>query len=819
MPRIMHLPQAVGISCLLLVLFCTPAKAGILSTGYTPVPFSYVPGGVRQWNICTKKIPDDIAIHMQVKRDGNRIDTALTISISRSGEFTLEAPEDCDETLDFLIELRDGNNIVESQTLRIQPAPPQRPISYVSDLVDDLIRMNWNASTGRFNQVSKPVFDSYFRRLQAQGITRLIVWQSVFPLINDPDNYKPEDWNRFKAQSHAIFNCDELSDILHASSKLESYQWLLMLMRLRLTTDFDRFFTASAKEHGIKLTASYRPFEAALTKYYEIPTFDHKGKYLWGFLPGGSPALNYNVKSVCFAHYREILKNAGRADEALVDRIEFGGISNLNAIAERLEENKSDLELVVSSIPPMDETSFVLVQNADNTFKLCRFREIVESVHAQQRVLNDASFKVLGNKLVASAVKLPADARYIFLRQRKSSEISIALPTVPDVRIYAKAGNILGRNNIYYAINGDDPGAMKTKVAGIPNDAMFHTDFQAIEASIDYFRQKKLTEFKLATGTLVIDLLPSHSMEMIDFNQASARDFVIREMKTIMRYDAFDELFINTRSHTQLGGSTGDGVDGVRPMAHYRLNGKNYYHYGRDRAYAPLSSSTTKAIQNSEAELITQFQSGEWMKPCQKEDSPYIWRYQRNKAIANGVEKLLRQFEAEFPDTRIRAVIPESEDVTNESDKEITSMPKPDGGVYGNYFRHVRGSLNHIPSIGEGMAMVDLSGLSIEPVFLGIRYAPDDGPLNAFVDRYIEFLDGNLGAGYSGPKSFFYEAQETLRAKGTERERTRMRREKIIRDLLARDEIDEIILYESADWIFNVPISDRHAYGYGFLDE
>ena len=101
MPRIMHLPQAVGISCLLLVLFCTPAKADILSTGNTPVPFSYVPGGVRQWNICTKKIPDDIAIHVQVKRDGNRIDTALTISISRSGEFTLEAPEDCDETLDY----------------------------------------------------------------------------------------------------------------------------------------------------------------------------------------------------------------------------------------------------------------------------------------------------------------------------------------------------------------------------------------------------------------------------------------------------------------------------------------------------------------------------------------------------------------------------------------------------------------------------------------------------------------------------------------------------------------------------------------------
>ncbi|MFL2870823.1 MAG: hypothetical protein ACJZ8O_08735 [Pirellulaceae bacterium] len=819
MRQLMHLYQAIGIVCLMLLSFPSPARASILSPGNTPVPFSYVPGGVRQWNICTENIPDDISIHVKVLHDGKQIDTALTISISRSGEFILKAPGNCDEILEFLIELHDGERIVESQTLQLQPAPPHRPISYVSDLVDDLIRMNFNRSTGQFNEVSKPVFDSYFRRLQAQGVTRIIVWQSVFPLINDPANYKPQDWKRFEAQANAIFNCDELSNILYASSRLESYQWLVMLMRLRLSTDFDKWFTASAKEHGIKLTASYRPFEAALTKYYEIPTFNNNGKYLWGFLPGGSPALNYNVESVCFAHYREILKHAGRADEALVDRIEFGGISNLNAIAERLEDDNSDLELVVSAIPPMDETSFVLLQNADSTFKMCRFNKIAESVHAHQRLLNDASFRVVGNKLVVSDIKLPADTRYLFLRQRNSNKHSIKLPAVPEVHIYTKAGNILGRNNVYYAMNGDDPGAIKTRVAGIPNDAMFHTDFQAIEASVDYFRRNNLSEFELATGTLVIDLLPSYSMEMIDFNQAAARDFVIREMNTIMRYDAFDEIFINTRSHTQLGGSTGDGVDGVQPMSHYRLNGKNYFHYGRDRAYAPLTLGKTTAIQNADAELITRFQTGEWIKPCQTQASEYIWRYQRNKAIANGVEQLLRQFEAEFPDTRIRVVIPESEDVTNESEKEIASMPKPDGGVYGDYFRHVRGSLNHIPYIGEGMSMVDLSGLRIEPVFLGIRYAPDEGPLNAFVGRYINFLDGNLGSSYAGPKSFFYEAQETLRATGTERERTRTRREEIIRDLLARDEINEIILYESADWIFNVPISDRHAYGYGFLDD
>ena len=110
------------------------------------------------------------------------------------------------------------------------------------------------------------------------------------------------------------------------------------------------------------------------------------------------------------------------------------------------------------------------------------------------------------------------------------------------------------------------------------------------------------------------------------------------------------------------------------------------------------------------------------------------------------------------------------------------------------------------------MAMVDLKGLSVEPVFLGVRYAPDPGPLTAFVDRYVADLDANRGSSYRGPKSFFYEAQETLRA--ADKKAKGLRREAIIRGLLKRSAIDEIILYEAADWTYYLPLS-----GHNYLDQ
>ena len=61
--------------------------------------------------------------------------------------------------------------------------------------------------------------------------------------------------------------------------------------------------------------------------------------------------------------------------------------------------------------------------------------------------------------------------------------------------------------------------------------------------------------------------------------------------------------------------------------------------------------------------------------------------------------------------------------------------------------------------------MLDLKGLRAEPMFLGLRDLPDDGPVKIFLDAYLKNQADNHGSSHRGPKSFFYEAQYTLRNK------------------------------------------------------
>ena len=89
-------------------------------------------------------------------------------------------------------------------------------------------------------------------------------------------------------------------------------------LRVRLQRDLAALISTSAEEHGIRLTASFRPFETALTKYYEIPTFDQQGEYLWGFLPLATPVVNYHPEHTGFAHFRTILREMGHEDRGRI---------------------------------------------------------------------------------------------------------------------------------------------------------------------------------------------------------------------------------------------------------------------------------------------------------------------------------------------------------------------------------------------------------------------------------------------------------------------------------------------------------------------
>ena len=108
------------------------------------------------------------------------------------------------------------------------------------------------------------------------------------------------------------------------------------------------------------------------------------------------------------------------------------------------------------------------------------------------------------------------------------------------------------------------------------------------------------------------------------------------------------------------------------------------------------------------------------------------------------------------------------------------------------------------------MSMLDLDGLRAEPMLLGLRELPDDGPISLFVDAYVKNQADNHQSSHRGPKSFFYEAQYTLRQK--DQAAAAARRQQIIRNLLARPEIKEVILYESANWIYDLPVENPHRY-------
>jgi hypothetical protein len=139
------------------------------------------------------------------------------------------------------------------------------------------------------------------------------------------------------------------------------------------------------------------------------------------------------------------------------------------------------------------------------------------------------------------------------------------------------------------------------------------------------------------------------------------------------------------------------------------------------------------------------------------------------------------------------------------------------GKPYPRNYSSVWSTINHIRTIGEAMAMLRLDGLTAEPVLFGVRGLPDAAPLQLYLDQSFNDLHTNRGSGFRGPRSFFFEAQETLHA--TDPAAARGDRERIICELLAHPaKINEVILYEAADWLYKLPLDDADLCGHSFLD-
>jgi len=805
--------------CILALIGISPGSASVAEAAELydrniEVPFAYQSDGERTWQITDAHLAADEDLAFEWL-DGAVADD-LNVSLQRDGRLRVVSSGEAEGgSRSLKVTLRKGDGVETSQTLQLLPAPPDRPISYLSDLVDDLLRIFWDSDEGRWLPVTQDAFDQYFRRMQAHGVRRLIVWQSSFPLICDPANYRAGDWARFSGQARAILENAELNDILYGSKRRGAYQWQGFMMRFRLNPEWGQMFAQSAADHGIKLSASYRPFEQALMKYYVVPAFDHDGSFLWNFLPAANPTVNYRPDEVAFAHYRKILRELNRHSEADVTKVTFAAVPG----ASKQDPVSGSLRIFASDVPPLAGDSFVLVRDQQGQFGLHRYQSIADQAHSRRTELEGWSLSINDQGAIeVSDLKMPVDARYLIFTCGADERGTLQLPVDLALDVRSEAGNRLGRFNAYWALDESDAEAATTRVAGITRVGGYRTDFKAIENSVRLVAKSGQLLRPIGRDEIVVDFGSAWSPEMMDYQRAAAREVAVNEIRTMLEAPAFDEIFINTRSHTQLAGSHGDGEFGVQTQAHYRRQGKNYHHLGIDRAYAPLAvgqaDSVSELLESKPAgrlEKLTTWQSGEWQGSRQLGSAGYPWRYARNVAVADGIRQLLQELEREFPATRIRAVIPPRAAVEDVVPEKLKKLPNPEGGFYGvNTYGYLRSGINHIPAIGEGMTLVDLTGLRTQPVLLGFRNLPDEGPARLQLDAYLSDQADNHGSSFRGPKSFFYEAQESLRAE--DKSAATMRRKQIIHDVLEREEISEVILYESADWTYYLPMEDPHAF-------
>lgn len=792
----------------LLFLGCA-SNAAELYPRNTEVPFAYLSGGDRSWQLTDRPLgTGERLTHTPVSRKG------ISVRLDRNGRMTVAADSAVREAADVKIVLQRADGSLTEQQLRLIPAPPDRPITYLSDQLDDLIRMFRDSGSGKWRRVTRDAFDQYFRRLQAHGIRRLIVWPSAFPLINEPKNYGSRNWSLFEKQARAILDDGELNRILYGNRAFVPYEWHGLLMRFRLNPEWGRMYARSAAEHGIALTLSYRPFEHALMKYYVIPVFDHEGRFLWNFLPGANPMVNFEPEKVSFAHYRKILEAAGKPDHARLKSITFAAVPE----SKPQPVTKAHLRVLAAQTPPIAGSSLVVLRQENGEFQLVRFETIVERVEARRVELKGWSLGVgEDGSLSLADLKLPTGHRYLIV-QRGAVGSPLLLPVELPIIARSVADSRIGRINAHWSLADTNDENATTRIGGITKAGSYRTDFKAIENSFRLVRRSGKPLRPLGEDEIVIDFGSDRSPEMMDYHLAGARQLAIREIRTALAEPAFDEIVINTRSHTQLAGSNGDGELGVQTISHHRRRRKNYFHLGIDRAYAPLTAGQSSHLQalirdgsTTAVEKITDWQPGEWQGTCQSAADGYPWRFARNTAVADGVRLLLQDLEKEFPATRIRVMIPPRAAVENSVRQSLEKLPDPEGGSYdARYYRFLCSGINQIPAIGEGMSMLDLSGLRAEPVFLGFRDLPDAGPGALFLDSYLKNQADNHGSSHRGPKSFFYEAQYTLRHK--DKAAAAKRREEIIRDLLKRPEIKEVILYEAANWTYDLPFENPHRY-------
>lgn len=780
------------------LLESSSSQTPFLFPSNSTVPFTYSPGNTRSWPVFSQPLGTadySLTLHhaAELLGSGTEVDAdGVVVSITDDGQLQV-AVSDPQESRVFEATLALTHPIAfaHSQTVELRPAPPHRSeITYVSDWVDDLLRIFYDRRKHRFTEITPDGFHQHFRRLQNHGIDRLVVWQGPFPVHAAQQSTTPELWESYVRHARAILEDDAFVSGLEQVPKLTAWKWLSKLLEIRLNPEIGRMYADSAAAHGISLTFSFRPFDAALSRYYSVPVFRSDGTFLRNFQPQAAPELTFLPQDHGYRNIRGILGEAAGTEFGQVAEVRIANVSRLPEVMLRYRSGYRDFRITASRHPAIDPNSYVLVENEDK-YTLASFDTIGEAARSKYHVVSDYTLDDSEGILRIGGLQSVAED-YPYLHIEPNSAFAGLLEFDSDIQldIRSAGGGPLNRAAWYWQSDQDS-----TKVAGILPDGDVRPEFVAVgnKISVEVNDQRRRQPFQRG---LTVNLGTPWSSEFLDFTRAASRDLAARQIAASLEHTAFDGVLLNTRSHAKLVGTVADGSLGLQSILHYRKAGTNYDPLGLERAYAP--QSTIQGLVDSAQYLpsLGDWLQREWTSSCLNENCDSTWRYERNAAIAGGIDALILELEGQFPESKIQYVLPPNASVQERLIARLGELSDAPETLY----RQTENYVNHSWVASEAMSLLPTSYALAEPVHVGISAFPSQAPLEIYLDE-ISFSDGK--------HPLLFEAQRTLRTASDEAQR---RREEIIVEILQRPEFSQVILYESADWLYDLPLIDPHAY-------
>ncbi|MFV2067642.1 MAG: PQQ-binding-like beta-propeller repeat protein, partial [Pirellulales bacterium] len=127
-----------------------------LASDNTRAPFCYLQGQTRLWPILSGELSPNETFLLVARREGEVLAegselefSGISVSVSPNGRLKIASAANAEKiSFELEISLRTSEGTTTSQRLEVRPAPPDRPITYLADLGDDLIYTFHDLATG-----------------------------------------------------------------------------------------------------------------------------------------------------------------------------------------------------------------------------------------------------------------------------------------------------------------------------------------------------------------------------------------------------------------------------------------------------------------------------------------------------------------------------------------------------------------------------------------------------------------------------------------------------------------------------------------------